>query len=207
MFMRREVIRGALVIGALLAPVTSVTAQQVGAIVGATFSTLRGIDGVDNRTGLLGGLSFVTSGGPFAWQPEVLVVSKGAKGTNTTAEGLKLNYLEVPLLARLTLSQVQGVRPHVYAGPYLGVQIDCSVKGTSTDCNDVPGVSTKTVDVGGIVGGGLDFDFGPLVLTGGARYGFGVSTVADFEFGNVKESARNGMWALYGGLSFRIGGR
>lgn len=209
MITRRQVIRGALVTGALFAPVTSARAQggQFGAIVGATFSTLRGIDGLDSRTGLLGGLSFVTSGGAFAWQPEVLVVSKGAKGTNNTAEGLKLNYIEVPVLARLTLSQGQGLRPHVYAGPYLGFQIDCSVKGTSADCNDVPGVSTKTVDVGGIVGGGLDFDLGPLVLTGGVRYGFGVSTVADFEFGSVKESAKNGVWALYTGLSFRIGGR
>lgn len=210
MITTRQFIRGAMVMGALFAPMTSARAQggQFGAIVGATFSTLRGVDGLDSRTGLLGGLSLVLpSGGAFALQPEALLVSKGAKGTNTTAAGLKLNYVEIPVLLRLTLSRDGSVHPHAYAGPYLGFQIDCSVKGTSADCNDVPGVSTKTVDVGGIVGGGLDFDFGPLVLTGGARYGFGVSTVADFQVGSVKESAKNGVWALYTGLSFRIGGR
>lgn len=205
----RQAIGTALAMGALLAPIAPAHAQggQVGAIVGATFSTLRGIDGLDNRTGLLGGLSFVTSGGVFAWQPEVLAVSKGAKGATSSAEGLKLNYVEIPVLLRLSLSRDPGMRPHLYAGPYLGFQIDCSAKGTSADCNDVPGVSTRTVDVGGIVGGGLDFDVGPLVLTGGVRYGFGVSTVADFTLSSPKESARNGVWALYTGLAFRVGGR
>ena len=209
MGIHRQVIGGTLVLGALFAPIHVAQAQggQVGAIVGATFSTLRGLDGLDSRTGLLGGLSFVTSGGTLAWQPEVLAVSKGAKGTTTGAQGLKLDYLEIPVLLRLSLSRELGMRPHVYAGPYLGFQLDCSVKGSSADCNDLPGVSTHTVDVGGIVGGGLDFDLGPLVLTGGVRYGFGVSTVADFELGQVKESAKNGVWALYTGLSFRVGGR
>jgi len=180
---------------------------HVGAIVGATFSTLRGVDNLDTRTGLIGGLSIVMpSSGLFAWQPEVLLVSKGAKGTNSTAEGLQLDYLEVPFMLRLQPKTPGTLHPHLYAGPYLGFQIDCKVKGSTGSCDDLPGVSTNTVDVGGAIGGGFDYDFGPLALTGGVRYDFGVSSVADFEVQNVKQSAKNGVFALYVGAGIRLGG-
>lgn len=197
------------VLGALAVPASHARAQgQVGAILGATFSTLRGIDGLSNRTGLVGGISIVLpNDGIFAFQPEALWVNKGAKASTGDPEGLKLSYFEIPLLYRIKLSRELGLRPHIYLGPYLGFQIDCSVRGTSTSCNDIPGVSTKTVDVGGMAGGGLDYDFGPLVLSGGARYSFGVSSVADFELGNVKESAKNGVFSLYVGTAIRLGGR
>ncbi|MCC6316667.1 MAG: PorT family protein [Gemmatimonadaceae bacterium] len=182
--------------------------SQVSAIAGATFSTLRGVDGLDRRTGLIGGLSIVLpSSGITAFQPEVLLVSKGAKGTNSGPDGLKLNYVEVPLLFRLSLDTGAGMVPFVYAGPYLGFQIDCKVQGVDADCADAPGVSTRTVDIGGAFGGGLGFDLGGALLTTGVRYSFGVSKIADFDVGNVRESAKNGSFALYAGLGFRIGER
>lgn len=194
---------------ALAVPASHARAQgQVGAILGATFSTLRGIDGLSSRNGLVGGLSIVLpNDGAFAFQPEALWVNKGAKASTGDPEGLKLSYFEIPLLYRIKFSREPGLRPHVYLGPYLGFQIDCSVRGTSTSCDDIPGVSTKTVDIGALAGGGLDYDFGPLVLTGGARYSFGVSSVADFEFDSVKESAKNGVFSLYVGAAIRLGGR
>jgi len=200
---------GALGALALLAAPSSSQAQaNVSAIAGATFSTLRGVDGLDSRTGLIGGLSIVLpSSGLIAFQPEVLFTSKGAKGENSGPDGLKLNYVEVPLLFRLQLDVGTGITPHLYAGPYLGFQISCKVEGIDADCEDAPGVSTKTVDLGGALGGGLAFDVGPALLTTGLRYSFGVSKIADFEFGNVNESAKNGSFAIYAGLGFRLGGR
>lgn len=204
----RVVLRLLLWTSVVLVPAQRVRAQgQIGAVVGATFSTLRGVDGLDSRTGLIGGLSLVfPSAGPFAWQTGALFVSKGAEGEVSGPDGLKLNYLEVPLMLRLGLGSGSGVRPHVYAGPYFGFQIDCTVERFSGDCDDFPGISTNSVDIGGILGGGLDFSVGPLILTGGVRYGFGVSKVADFEFGSVQESAKNGTFAIYTGLSFKLGG-
>ncbi len=196
-------------LAALAVPASIAHAQgQVGAILGATFSTLRGISGLDSRVGLVGGLSIVMpTDGPFAFQPEALLVNKGAKASTGDPEGLKLSYFEIPLLVRLKVSRESPLRPHLYAGPYLGIKIDCSVKGTSSACNDLPGVSTKTVDIGGLVGGGVDYDVGPFVFTGGARYSFGVSSVADFEFDAAKESANNGVFSLYVGAAIRLGGR
>ena len=176
----------------LLIPAHNVVAQsQVGAVVGATFSTLRGIEGLDSRTGLIGGLSLVL-GGPLGLQTGLLFVSKGAKSETSGPDGLKLNYIEVPLALRIGATQGTGISPHIYAGPYFGFQIDCTVEGTDADCDDTQGVSTKTVDIGGLIGGGLDFSLGPVILTGGLRYGFGISKVADFELGSVRESAKNG---------------
>jgi hypothetical protein len=197
-----------LFIGAsLFLPAAAVHAQgQFGAIVGATFSTFRGVDDLDSRTGLLGGLSLVLpSSGAFGLEVDALVVSKGAKGTNTGPDGLKLHYVEVPVLLRLSLAPGLPLNPHVYAGPYLGYQISCSVQGTSADCDDVPGISTKTVDIGGTVGGGVNVALGGMILTGGLRYSFGVSKVADFDVGTVNESAKNGVFAVYTGLAFRLG--
>ncbi|MBC7898072.1 MAG: PorT family protein [Cytophagaceae bacterium] len=209
MWPSRRLFAGALGAVALFSiPSKSQAQAQISAIAGATFSTLRGIDGLDSRTGLIGGLSIVLpSSGLIAFQPEILLVSKGAKGENSGPDGLKLNYIEVPLLFRLQLDVGTGVTPHLYAGPYLGYQISCKVEGIDTDCEDVPGVSTKTVDLGGAVGGGLSFDVGGALLTTGVRYSFGVSKVADFDIGNVRESAKNGSFALYAGLGIRLGGR
>lgn len=200
-----------LVVAALAFAAAPAAAQggHVSAVVGATFSSLRGVDGLDSRTGLIGGLSLLLpSSGALALQPEFLLTHKGAKGSTSGAEGLKLHYAEVPLLLRLTLARDGTVHPHLYAGPYFGIQIDCTVSGGSGDCDDVPGISTRSVDVGGTLGGGLDVDLGPLVLTGGLRYGFGISKVADFSIGSVEQSARNGTFAIYTGLGLRFfGGR
>ncbi len=202
-----SLVRLSFVVGALCAPLAVGRAQgQVGAIVGATFASLRGVDGLDSRTGLMGGLSLVLPlAGGIGLQPEVLFVSKGAEGSQGDVEGLELNYVEVPVLLRLSMGQGSAVNPHLYAGPYLGYNISCNVEGTSVDCDDVPGVSTRSVDVGGTLGGGLDFSLGGLVLTGGLRYSFGVSKVADFESDLIDDSVKNGVFVVYTGLSLRLG--
>ncbi|MCC6770625.1 MAG: PorT family protein [Gemmatimonadaceae bacterium] len=205
----RRVFLAALVAAASLLPGASAMGQgQVGVLLGATYSTLRGVDGLDGRTGLVGGLSILfPSEGFLAFQTEALLVNKGAKASTGDPEGLRLSYVEVPLMARLTLNRGGTMHPHLYAGPYLGFEVDCSVKGTAAACDDIPGVNTHSVDVGGLLGGGVDYDVGPLVLTGGVRYSFGVSNVADFSFDAVDESARNGVYALYAGAAFRFGRR
>jgi hypothetical protein len=154
----------------------------------------------------MGGLHLLfPSAGPLALQTGVLFVGKGAEAGDAGTEGVEINYIEIPALIRLKLSDGV-ISPHIYAGPYFGMQISCEFEGTSGDCDEVGNVNTKTVDIGGIVGGGLDFNLGPLVLIGGLRYGFGVSTIADFQFGSVRESAKNGTFAIYTGLAIKLGG-
>jgi hypothetical protein len=189
---------------------TSAHAQaQLHVLAGANFAELRGLGDVDlkRRTGAMGGLRLVIplSSGTLALQPELLVTSKGASAANAADGSFRLTYAEVPLLLRVNLTRSSTLQPHVYAGPYAGYRINCEIEGVDTSCDRTPGVSTNTVDVGGILGGGVTFGLAGLRATVGARYGFGVSTLADFEFDNVRESAKNGAYAVYVGIGF--GGR
>jgi hypothetical protein len=183
---------------------------RVGVIAGANFATLRGLDDVDldKRTGAMGGLSLLLPlGSSWALQPEALVVTAGAEPSTAPGNGLSLTYAQIPLLLRLSPAAGSPIAPHLYAGPYVGLQIRCRVDvgGVDGSCDDVPGVNTESVDLGGIVGGGLDVNLGGLVLTGGVRYGFGVSKIAAFELDSVRESAKNGSFAVYAGLAVRFG--
>lgn len=179
---------------------------QASAILGGTFSSLRDVDGSDRRTGTLAGVSFAFPLlGPLRWQPEALVTSRGADLDR--ADGIELSTLEVPIMLRLGLGQRGSLTPHLYAGPYLAIQLDCTVEDSSVDCGDRPDIDTSTVDVGAIVGSGVTLRGGPFILTGGLRYGFGVSTLAEFEIDGVSESARHGAWSLYVGAGLAFGGR
>ena len=195
----------------LAAAPASLSAQgkRIGVIAGPNYASLRGLNDVelDNRSGSMGGLSFVLPLASFvAFQPEALVVTGGAEPRSGTDDGITLTYAQVPMLLRITPATGSAFTPHFYAGPYLGLQIRCRVEidSQTSDCDDAPGISTETVDVGGIVGGGLDVGLGPLVLTGGVRYGFGVSKVAEFELDNVREEAKNGIFAVYAGLAIQF---
>ncbi len=206
----RDVVRAALLGAVLVVTPAALSAQsaQFGVLGGATFSSLRGIDGVESRSGLVGGAYLVLPfAGPLQWQIEGLAVNRRSEPSGQGTSGtLSLTYAEVPVLLRLNLAGSSPLNPHVYAGPYFGARINCSI-GDENDCDDAPGLSTETVDVGGVAGGGVAFDLGGLVLTGGLRYNFGVSTIAEFESGSVREAAKNGTWAAYAGLGVRFGGR
>ncbi|TVR59286.1 MAG: PorT family protein [Gemmatimonadales bacterium] len=178
---------------------------QASVLLGGTYSSLRDVDGVDGRSGTMAGLSLVFPFmGPLRWQPEALVTSRGADLDR--GDGIELSTLEVPLMLRLGLGQRGNLTPHIYAGPYLAIQLECTVEDSSVDCGDRPDIDTNTVDVGGIAGGGVTLRGGPFILTGGLRYGFGVSTLAEFELDGVTESARHGAWSIYVGAGLALGG-
>ncbi len=199
-----------------LAHATSAAAQnapargqgaQATVLMGATFSTLRGADDFDRRTETVAGLSLLFPfAGPLSWQPELLLVSRGAKSASQLRAGVEISSVQLPALLRFSLAPRSNVTPHLYAGPYLAFELDCSVDGSSLDCDEFGTVDTKSVDVGGVAGGGVSFLAGPLLLTGGMRYEFGISSLAEFETGAVRESADHGAFALYVGAGIRIGG-
>jgi len=160
-------------------------------------ATLSGADGeVQNRTGfMVGGLVVIPVARNVAFQPEVLFVTKGADfpATQTVSGGMKLQYVEVPVVLRLDIPVSGGVRPFAYAGPAFSLKTGCAFEGraggvsASINCDDVfgqavepGGVTVRAGDVGGLVGGGLAFDVGGRVLTIGARYEVGfVGTMSD----------------------------
>src|SRR5690606_18301155 len=149
---------------------------------GVNFSNLY-TEEVDDRNLLFGfnaGLVAVLPFGEFlAIQPEILFSGKGAelKYNNAFVEGkakFRLNYIEVPVLLRVNLTNSFSIQ----AGPYIAYLIDANVKNeTNNELFDFEeNLDTddfKKFDYG--LSGGVELEFSPISI--GARYNYGVANV------------------------------
>ena len=101
---------------------------------GVDFMTFWGddVDGdeTNRRTGILvGGFLLADFAGPFAVQPELMYIQKGAGQERTLPDGttvtrtFKLDYIEVPILVKLQVPLEEGITPSVFAGPTLGLNV------------------------------------------------------------------------------------
>jgi hypothetical protein len=170
----------------------------------------------ENRNGTLFGVSFnVPAGSTWSLQPEALFISKGGKvGAATSTAGtreIRLDYLEIPVLVRRNFLNLSALVPHVYAGPTVGFNVNCSVDiettgvpETSSDC-DRNDFKPKTLDWGAAVGAGVDLSAGGFGVTVGARYGIGVANILEENGSQFRDRVRNGTLAVYAG--FRLAGR
>ncbi len=191
----------------------SLPAQQVGLLVGGTFSQLHGLNGVnsENRTGtLFGGALTLPFGRTWSVQPEVLFTNKGSK-FNTGGGGqtnVRLDYLDIPVLLRYDVAGGTTLSPHLYAGPAVSYRVGCNVKvsgsgipNTSSDCGR-NNFDLKTFDWGAVVGGGVDLSLGGFGVTGGARYGVGFADINNANTPTLSQRIHNGTFAVYAGLLF-----
>ncbi len=164
---------------------------------GVNFANLNDTEGdVDSRTGFMLGayMNFPVSNSPVSIQPEVLYTQKGYEQGNTTT---KLDYIEVPVLARFDFITDSGLLPFVYFGPYVGIKVNAEVDGDqvvpSNGGNIPSGIdeATNDTDLGVVVGGGLDFGRFDL----GVRYNAGLTEVFD-----GGDSAKNGVLSITAGI-------
>lgn len=92
------------------------------------------------------------------------------------------NYIEVPVLLKAQIP-LTGVSPHIIAGPRLAYLVSASanVGNFSLTRNDY-----NSVELGGYIGAGADFNLGELELAVTARYLFGLTDVdsSDAEWTN-----------------------
>jgi len=174
---------------------------------GLSMAGIRG-DGTSdwsNRNGFAGGgFFFLPFSDYFGLQAEVLYVTKGAvheedfngQPLKTT---LDLVYLEIPVLARLTIPTSVRVTPTIFAGPALGLKIkgqqEAEYQGQSTS-EEIEGL--KSTDFGLVLGGGLDVDTGYGKILVDLRYEFGLTNI--LEEGDIK----NGAFLIMGGYSLNF---
>ena len=144
----------------------------------------------------------------FSIQPEVLLTTKGNKTTYGDDGGVldflnadqevkfNLTYIEIPLLAKLTLGEVL----NIHAGPYAGYLIGAS---SSFDGDLADGYEElnrddfKTWDYGLAAGLGVDLD----AVTIGARYSLGLAKVGESGiWDNVLQDNKNSALQLYVGV-------
>jgi hypothetical protein len=162
----------------LLAGTSDVESQvRLGPMVGAHLSTLGGDDAEDffsNRVGFLfGGFAQLGAGG-FAVQPQVLYSMKGAKWEAVEGGKIKLNYIQVPVLAQIRFPGAAGVTPYLILGPSLSFNMSCKLADDTieVDCED-EGLEVAKTDFSLIGGVGLDI----RSLTIAARYDYGLSKI------------------------------
>jgi hypothetical protein len=139
---------------------------------------------------------------------EALYVSKGAKfeGTATDPQGnptgtstahLRLKYLEVPLLARVSLPQMGTVRPYLVAGPSAGFALGATSEIDNGEKADL-GDDLQSPDLGVLGGLGIRFPMGSLSAGVEARYSTGFNDLWDIS--NTLESINDGY-----SLTFSLG--
>lgn len=170
------------------------------------------VEGTDTRTGFGGGLFFKINmpNGNFAFQPEVLYVMKGAKGTEDM-EGTvvdveyKMNYIEVPVLVKYNFPTQGKIKPNLFLGPFIGFLMTSKVEATAegisaeVDMKDI----TKSVEFGSTFGGGVDIMVGPKgKLSFDARYSLGLSNIVD---DGSEDDVKNNVFSFYLGYSMGLG--
>ncbi len=186
---------GAVCLSMVLAATASAQGLQGGIKAGWDHPTFGGKDvqgsGFTGRNDFAGGLFLTIPAGPtFAVQPELLYVPKGAQvsgseGAITYTGKVKLDYVEIPLLARVKVPlENAAVRPMLFAGPYVAFKTSCKVEVSgygisgSSDCGaGAPQDSVKSTDFGLTFGGGLELPLGGVSAFVDARYDLGLTSL------------------------------
>jgi hypothetical protein len=174
---------------------------------GVSFSTLDGLGdvignlpqvNVDTRINYVAGVFVkVNLGNFFAFQPEVLYVRKGAKlaatGVFTESITYNLNYIDIPLLARVQTSRGTGL--YLLAGPSIGLNVTAKVENEAGETEDVKdGINTS--DMGLVIGAGVDLAH--ILLEG--RYTQGFSNI--IKDAPAETSVKNRAISLLFGIRF-----
>ncbi len=138
----------------------------------------------------------------FAIQPEVLYTMKGTKwdtGYGATIT-YSVNYLEIPVLVRLSIASQGSVVPSLFVGPYVAIKLSSKAKiepeggGGSVELDW--GEDIKTTDFGVVVGAGVDFSLFSMPVTVDARYTLGLTSMYD-----SPDDLKNGVISVMLGLS------
>jgi hypothetical protein len=184
-----------LVAALLVAAPAAAQSPYVGARLGASRASFGGPAALSfdsPRRGLVAGvLAGWRFGERLALQSEITWIRKGARGTLQGVEGaipadLELNYVQIPLLLRLSLPTPLGVRPVLLAGGAMSLETHCSVfteeseLALTHDCASPDSLERRTsTDWSALFGAGLECDAGPVLIGVEARYDLGLVGVSD----------------------------
>lgn len=170
--------------------VIAVNAQEIkfGVKAGPQITNLTGddmYDELDSKFGFHAGVyaNIKFGGDQFAFQPELLFSTQGAKTDNTK---LNLTYLNVPLMVKWYAYEGFNVE----FGPQVGFNMSAKAKydDHSADIDDI-----ETIDFGLNIGAGYELESG---INFGIRYGLGLTEIAK------EEGPKNSVFSLSVGYTF-----
>jgi hypothetical protein len=177
---------------AILATATAAvpaSAQEIalkGGIAISSFQTNGPFDGTFVSTAFGGHARF--SFGRIALQPELQMVSRGAKATQSALdEKIRLEYMELPLMIVVPV-QVGNFEPYAFGGPMLSLETRCRSTieeddlKTNFECSDRgTGISfdRRAIDYGVSAGAGVARRLGSGRLLLEARHTWGMRDIYD----------------------------
>ncbi|GAA4278753.1 porin family protein [Aquimarina mytili] len=182
---------------------------RFGAKAGLNFASLNG-DGISGLSGLtsfhIGAVVEVPIAEKLAFQPELVYSSQGYQFDTVVFDGFlgalnvdsttKLNYINIPIMAKYYVAQGLSIQ----AGPQIGILVSAKTKAdtagfsTEVDVDDF----VKTIDYGVNFGAGYQLDMG---LFFDARYNLGLSNIND-GFGSGLVKNQNSVIQLSAGYKF-----
>ncbi len=185
----------------------------VGVQIGYSRADLGGPDGqaLAGRQGAFAGVYL--TGHVRHWlavQPELNFTLKGGRtvaqlqGGGTAPLDIELAYLQAPLMLRFSALEGRGrIHPVVFGGPAPALRIGCDLELALDDqqlrapCDAASSFPFRRIDLGVVIGGGLQFDWAQTALAVEARYDLGVSSI----FGSDAD-VRNRAFAVLLALNF-----
>lgn len=199
------------------APGDEAAAQTIGFKLGMTSSTIKSRpedpqEPKPDRLSSFGGGGFVRFGAAgLQLQAEVLALTKGARSSDSDGDvKLKLGYVEIPLTAMFMLGRL----PYVFGGPAVAFETGCdfeasflggSFKGSCDDPQFAGELKRKKMDLGAVIGAGVQIPLGPGHALLEARHTWGLTNLNDDNTSN--ESTKNRSIAVFAGFGIPIGGR
>ena len=160
---------------------------SMGAKGGLSIATVKGTDirsgEIDKRYGFMGGVFFdFQFDEMISIQPELVYSMKGfsADLDSISGEGSwKLDYLQLPVLLELHISEIPYVDFAIYGGPVIGVNTRSVISVREDDVEVGVDFKNKTEDFefGLVAGVDLDIPAGPGFIVVDVRFDFGQTSV------------------------------
>ena len=199
----------AAVVGLVALPQPAAADVQFGIKLGGNMAKVTGADAQDiegtlkSKVGFTGGifLAFHLSR-VVTIQWEALYTMKGAAFEytdleDTYTEKLYGNYIEIPLLLKLTIP-TPGIQPFVFAGPSVGFKLSEKIQINGEDI-PLEEKLLKNNDYGAIFGAGLNLGRNFML---DVRYSMGLQKVISTIEGETDLDIKNGVWAATIGIAF-----
>jgi hypothetical protein len=154
----------------------------------------------------------------FSLRPEVLYVMKGLNGgiassRMTVDYSARFDYIEIPILATLTVVGRSHFSPYFFAGPGVGINLAADVDMKSTDprtnqstsgSSDWSGIMNRT-EFTFSFGGGCKYAIGLGGITADARFDLGLSKVYSGGEVTTKIGDYESTDVVYAGTSKNLG--
>ncbi|TVP98336.1 MAG: PorT family protein [Balneolaceae bacterium] len=225
----KKILNGFIVI-LLMGLVHSATAQNnftFGVKAGVNFSTFSGSElELDSRTGFMGGISMDADLEklPFLVESGIYYTQRGLKGEYPGVFGIrrpgnrgnagtfKLDYVELPVMAKYVIETEGNISPNLVFGPYFAINISSKIEegnaggqvGGSLQPINQPYIvdiseHVRSLDAGLIIGAGAGMLLNSLDLNFQARYGIGLTSVLT---GEASNGEKNRVFTLAAGITF-----